>query len=126
MSLKGTPKEVIALIKDKEGLNFSETEFLRKVSALCGYIPEETVEKVYDAVVRILSRDLTNFGACRLPHIGDFWIGYPSDKFESMRVYLPQVHSYPAIGLKNHFAAKAEANAMGPVGVAYRRSSKGL
>jgi nucleoid DNA-binding protein len=49
-------------------------ELFRRVSELCNYMNEESIEMVYYAFVRVISRELRTRGSIMLPDWGRFYL----------------------------------------------------
>ena len=55
----------------KKGL-LNEDEFFKKLQANCNYVDKKTVREFYMAVVRTITKELTDNKVARLPFLGDF------------------------------------------------------
>lgn len=54
--------------------------FYRQLAEQCGYVDEETIRRFYLALVKVVTRQLRDHGAARLPHLGDFVMAMRNEK----------------------------------------------
>ena len=49
-------------------------EFFTEISKLCGYVDEKTIESMYYAMLRVISRQLRGKNLIELPDLGKFYL----------------------------------------------------